>query len=636
MAKRGITEKSLWLLISVLGVTSLVFLLLFWGTYQFQLREERAQASNAVNQLLQASLENAMLKRDLPGLRGIVRRLSEQKDILNVVILNPSGEVRFTGDDRMLGVPFEEPLNTLCPGCENDFSQAEGATHFVSAAPNGKGKGQGGKMLRSVNPVKNKHRCTECHGSIESNPVNGILVVDYDAEPIIQKARTNLLWLGLAGLIVLSAAGAAFWFFMKRQVLMPVEELRRVSDLRAQGNLDARVKIDSEDEFQELGQSFNIMAERLNNSLQQIMDSEVYLQALINAIPDGLRVVDQDFNIIQTNQAYNEQYQLEDKAQTRCYKSSHHRDAPCVPTLVRCPVHELGLNPGPVKAMHHFIRKDGSQVEVQVFAAPLTKHGQTKAGEHEKTLIVQSIRNLSEDVQFSHEQKLSSVGQLAAGVAHEIRNPLSSIRLALQSTLSRLETEDTEVATETEQYLRVVDGEIDRCIDVTKRLLNLSSLTSDTLQLVDLNRAIEETLSLLKFEAEQRRITISTDYTTQPLRILAANSDARMLILNLIQNAFHAMPDGGELRIQSTVNENDICLSFRDNGVGISDDHKPYIFDPFFSHRADQDRGTGLGLAICQSIVQRYKGQIQVHDVEPHGSCFEVRFIYLEGEEEAE
>lgn len=614
MAHRGITQKSIRLLLWVLGTISLIFMLLFWGIYQFQLREERSQASRTVNQLLQASLENAMLKRDLPGLKAIVSRLGAQSEILEVIILNPEGEVRFASSDRAIGSPFELSPARLCEGCEGTFSAASESTHFLN-------RPDGGTVLRSVNPVRNKPSCVQCHGPIEQQAVNGILLVDYDAESIFRKARTSIMWLSFAGLIVLIGAGITVWRFMNRHVLIPLTHLGKMSDQLAQGNLQARANIQSRDEFELLGNSFDIMAERLDKSLQQLLDKEDYLQALIDAIPDGIRVIDMQHNIILSNKSYQTQLGLSDDAscQQICYKSSHQRESPCPPTLMACPLHEIAKNVGSLKTMQHFKRADGSEFEVQVFAAPL------KVSPHGKMLVVESIRNLSEDIRFSHEQKLSAVGQLATGVAHEIHNPLSSIRIALKSTLLKLEI-GTDSNKDISNYLRLVDGEIDKCIDVTRRLLDLSGFGGDKTQLLDINAAAEETLSLLKYEAEQNDIRVRLDLSNSPIRILAANQDIRMLVLNLVQNAFHSMPYGGELKVKTGVHDNKVCMSICDNGVGIQAEHKAHIFDPFYSYRADSDQGTGLGLTICQSIVLRYQGEIEIEDVSPHGTCFTVRF----------
>jgi len=298
---------------------------------------------------------------------------------------------------------------------------------------------------------------------------------------------------------------------------------------------------------------------------------------------------------------------------------SHHRDSPCPPTLITCPLYELGQDETTIKTMQDFTAADGTHERVQVFAAPLDIEVDGK----KKRFVVESIRDLMRDIRFSQEQKLSALGQLAAGVGHEIRNPLSSIRLALQSSLRKLEENKLD-PDQIEKYLHLVDGEIDRCIDITERLLKLSALPGEYLQVVDINKAVEETASLLRYDGEQRDISMSLDLSPSHPRVLAADSDIRMLVLNLIQNAHHAMLENGELKITTDIDNGEVRISFVDNGVGISPKDKAHLFEPFFSHRADGINGTGLGLTICQSIVQRYKGRIEVEDIRPQGAAFSI------------
>lgn len=617
MKNTGIRQKTILLLLTVLTLASLVFLALFWSGYRWHLQEERSEASRTVNHLLQASLENAMLKRDLPGLTAIVKNLAAQPDIQQVTILNLKGEIRFSGSQNAIGQTYKTTLDQLCDGCQGSFKSAETTTHFVTLE-------SGSKVLRSVNPVKNQPVCVQCHGSLDSNAVNGILIVDYDAGPILRKARSSMQAMGLAGLCVLLLASAAVWRFMSRSVLQPISLLREGSDALADGNLQARVSITSQDEFASLGNSFNSMAARLDKTLADLREKEAYLQSLIDAIPDGIRVIDEDFRIVQANRAYCAQMG-EDSAGALgkfCYQSSHGRESPCPPTLITCPVHEIRQQAKPIKTLQHFISSDEQTMAVQVFAAPLLDRSE----QGERRLVVEAIRNLSQDIHFSHEQKLSSVGQLAAGVAHEILNPLSSIRLALNATLKKLDDTQEQGINE---YLTLVDGEIDRCIEITNRLLNLSSLAGGNMELVDVHTAIQETVSLLHYEAMAKKINIETDFPETPIRMLATNQDIRMLVLNLVQNAFHAMPKGGVLKVATEETGDHFFVRICDTGVGVAPEDRKHIFDPFFSHRADGVTGVGLGLAICQSIVKRYQGDIGAIDTKPQGTCFEVRFNSL-------
>jgi signal transduction histidine kinase len=263
-------------------------------------------------------------------------------------------------------------------------------------------------------------------------------------------------------------------------------------------------------------------------------------------------------------------------------------------------------------------RRDGSEIDVEVHAAPLI-------GQEGELLVVESIRDLAADIRFSHEQKLSELGRLATGVAHEIRNPLASVRLALQGLLKRAEG-GSMTAEEAVRYLMLVDGQIDKCIDVTDRLLKLSMHAGGRPQLLSVKPAIEETVSLLSYEAEAKQIDVVIDLPSEETcRVMASDSDLRMIVLNLVQNAFHALPLGGRLDIQGQARDAMFEIVFSDNGAGIPEDALPRIFDPFFSRRADGQPGTGLGLTIVKSLAKRLGGGVSVESKEGLGTRFILR-----------
>lgn len=616
----SLNRKFALVVFTAMAIASLLFLLFFVGIYQRQLERERSAASLQVNRLLQASLENAMLKRDLGGLRQIVERLGAQEDIRQVMITNPRGEVRFSSHPDLLGqelawAPEEGGFDRTA-----GTSDTELATLFTVNE-------QGHEVLRSVNPVRNKEPCTECHGAVLENPVNGVLFVDYDAAPVLMNARNSALLLaGSGGLVALVTLAVAAWF-LRRSVLSPIERLAYASRSLAGGRLDARVAVKGRDELGRLGDTFNEMARKLQRIQQEIRHHEQFLQGFIDAIPDGVRVIDQDFKIVNANRAYREQLGLgpTEVVGRPCYKSSHNREQPCPPTLVTCPLHELQRSDEPIKAIHQHIRKDGTALQVEVYAAPMT----VRVNGDDQVMIVESVRDLTSHIKISQEQRLAEMDQLASGVAHEIHNPLASIRLALQAALRTKECQQEEIE-QIFDYLTTMDGEIDQCIDITERLLKLGEPPGERPELVEINAAIADTLSLLRYEAESLGVTLETDLDVSEPRVLAADSEVRMLVLNVTQNAFHAMPEGGRLRVTSSLRGNRVLMTFEDTGVGIAPGDLMYIFDPFFSHRADGARGTGLGLTICRSIVERYNGTVDVESQVGEGTKFVITLPNVE------
>lgn len=605
----SLTRKFNLMMAGALLLSSLVFLAVLLIMYRGQLEQQRAQAVTEVNRLLQTALENAMLKRDLDGLREIVRRLGNQDGVDRVMILNPQGEVRFASNGEDLGAHFIP----TCPTCGPEMP-SEQFTRFVVNA-------HGEDVLRSVNPVRNKQPCTHCHGPLDVHPINGVLVVDSHAAVLRDHAWRTAFTLVGSGAVVMLLMLVLGWWFMGRFVLSPVGRLAGASRALSAGDLSARVNLKGTDELAQFGAVFDDMATSIQEHVRVIKEKEAFQQGLIDAEPDGIRVIDSDFMIAAANKTYCEQMGLElgEVVHRRCYTSSHHRDEPCPPSLMTCPLHEIQKNGQALKTLHQHLRNDGTTLNVEVFAAPM----RTSINGTPRTFIVESIRDLDKQIQFSLEHKLATMGQLATGVAHEIHNPLASLRLAVQTSLRAINSASMD-AGEISGYLRQVDDQIDHCIDITKRLLALSVPPDEHRQLVSLNTAIKETVSLLTFEAQQRGVQIEVQLAKPDVRVMGADSEIRMIVFNLVQNAFHAMPHGGCLEITTLAEATVVTMIAQDNGAGIRAQDYPHIFEPFFARRADGTQGAGLGLSICRSIVTRYGGHIKAESQAGEGARFTV------------
>lgn len=616
--QQHLSHRFIVFLFGILGLVSVCFLLMFYYFYHAQLAGERTQASHAVSLLLESSLQRAMLRRDLPGLRDIISDLGKQQGVNEVMILNPAGEVRFASRQERLGQNEVEVIQQFCPGCSAASLPVEPVSQFL-AADHGK------EVLRTFHPVRNRPQCMECHGSPASHPVNGILVVDYDAAPIREKGVMNILVLVGAGSVALLFSAWAAWWFMQRYVLQPVKRLDMASQSLSQGNLASRVAIAGRDEMASLASTFNHMAERLQQGHQVLQSREQFLQGLVDAVPDGVRVIDPYYQIVVANRAYAQQSGFASPAELRqqyCYKVAHQRDTPCPPSLHTCPLEALKGQQSSLKFMETLQRSDGSLLSTEVYAARLPVAGGDAQSEF---LVVESVRDLDKAVQYSHEQKLASLGELAAGVAHEIHNPLASVRIALQASDQILDSSQQDVI-ELKDYLHLVDEQVEQCLDVTRRLMRLGTLASGHPELVEVNTVIRETLSLLRFEREQRGIQERLELAAGNPRILAADNDLRMIILNLAQNAFHAMQSGGELMVASGYQGAEIEIRVKDSGSGIADAVLPHIFEPFFSRRCDQQRGSGLGLTITRTLVQQHGGRIAVAAHTPGNTEFVLHF----------
>lgn len=594
--------------------TSVLFLLLFLGIYREQLARERGLVSEQVNRLLQASLQNAMLKRDLPGLEDIVTKLGRQPGIAGVMIVNPDLEVRFASSREMLG--------RRLAGADLGCSSCSGSIVDLAPSTRQSHGSDGSDVMRSVNPIRNQPECQTCHGNMAEHPVNGILVVDQSTMGLEESAlRAAAAMAGVGGTVVmLTLLGA--WSFMNRVVVQPVERLEKASRALAGGNLDTRVGNGGggSDEIASLCNSFNAMASSLRASVEDVREKEHFLQAVMNTVPDGVRVIDDNYRVVMANETYgNMTGTKHDKAVTLSCFAARGLAEPCAPTLTTCPFHALTDKEPTLRYMHEIKSADGTEILAEISASRLS----TERAGRTSTYIVEVLRDAHQQVRFSHSQRLSEIGQLATGVAHEIYNPLSSVRLglkALDKRLAKIAEGDDEAA----EYLRIVNSQIDRCMEVTERLLDLSHLPSSNIQLVSFTNIVPEVLSLLRFDAERIGITVDVDLGDTELRVFATDSELRMLILNLAQNGFHAMPKGGRLVVRGRQQAGVVSIEIADDGVGIAAENLSRIFDPFFTKRADDSQGSGLGLTICRAIVARYGGRLDARSIPGEGATFTI------------
>lgn len=614
-----LSKRFITFLLSILISVSILFLVLFFYFYQAQLTEERTQASASVSLLLKSALERAMLRRDLVGLQETVTDLGAQAQIREVLILNPQGEVRFASDKELIGQQRADIIQHFCSHCRVQDLPLQPISQFITL-PNQEPR------LRTFHPVPNQPACIGCHGELTRHPVNGILVVDHEVNALRQKNEQILLFLLGAGFIALTASAGASWWFMRRHVLNPIQQLHQASTLLSQGDLQARVTVQGHNELTQLAHTFNHMAEHLQTSHTALQDREQFLQGIIDGVPDGVRVIDQDYKIIVANKAYAQQTGYPDAQLLRqhyCYAITYQRDSPCPPSLRTCPLAALSDEQPSLKFIETIQRPDGSILNTEVYAARLKAPAQ-----HANALwVVEAIRDLEQAVHYSHEQKLSALGELAAGVAHEIHNPLASVRIALQAsdTLLNQDQNTPQTITELKDYLHLVDEQVDQCLKVTRRLMKLGTLSSNHIELVEVNSVIIETLSLLHFEREQQQIEQVLELAPQQPRILAADNDLRMIILNLVQNAFHAMPKGGLLTLRTEILDNQVLIEVQDTGVGINAEIVSRIFDPFFSRRIGQ-MGSGLGLTIVRSLVTQHHGSVQLIAHQADHTVFRLTF----------
>jgi two-component system NtrC family sensor kinase len=215
-------------------------------------------------------------------------------------------------------------------------------------------------------------------------------------------------------------------------------------------------------------------------------------------------------------------------------------------------------------------------------------------------------------------EKLAGVGKLAAGVAHEINNPLTCVLTNSSLILSDLAPDDPR-----REDLQAIVDETLRCRKIVKGLLDFARQTKPQRQQLSLNKVAEDVVTLVRNQASFQNITIQTELDPDLPSVLADADQMRQVALNIILNAAEVMPQGGKIRVQSSFQSktNRVMLRISDTGPGISPEIQGRLFEPFFTTKKT---GTGLGLAIAYGIMERHKGSLEVESALGHGTTIVV------------
>jgi signal transduction histidine kinase len=232
---------------------------------------------------------------------------------------------------------------------------------------------------------------------------------------------------------------------------------------------------------------------------------------------------------------------------------------------------------------------------------------------------IERLRALNE--QLVRSEKLAAAGALAAGVAHEVNNPLASISSLIQMVQSRPLNAENEA--ETREMLRLASTQIARISQVLRDMMDFARQRRPERAPLELARAVESGLRLASFDKAFKRLRVKTDFEPTAPHVSADADQLQQVFLNLLLNARDAMPDGGDLRVRTFYDAaaREVVAEVLDEGAGIASDALPHVFDPFFTTKR---AGAGLGLAVCYGIVTAHGGRIEVESEEGRGTTVRV------------
>jgi len=346
------------------------------------------------------------------------------------------------------------------------------------------------------------------------------------------------------------------------------------------------------------------------------------LQAIFDSISDGITVFDHEGRVQHHNLIAPRLHPQGVAGGTPCCAIFHSEsDAPSR----ECPV-ERALKGERVESSMVAARDGQKPLYLDITATPI------RDAMGEKTRALVFTRDVSEkrlqEIRLIQNEKMSSIGVLATGIAHEINNPLTSVAGCAEALLRRFRDETTLVRDSRldvfPHYLEVIVRESYRCKGIIDHLLSFGRRSEGASVEVDMNGVLLEIVELLRHQPAYRQIRVKNSLQTGMPRVMGDPSALRQVFMNLIVNAHQAISDSGVVELATTLEgEGGVKITVRDTGCGIPPDLIDRIWDPFFTTK-EVGNGIGLGLALTYDIVKRHGGEIQVESRHGEGTCFTV------------
>jgi PAS domain S-box-containing protein len=483
----------------------------------------------------------------------------------------------------------------------------------------------------------------------------------------------NIIIMSIILGILVVLVGTILSYYIIQSITRPVGNLLAVIRKITGGDLTVRARVDRDDEIGELARSFNNMVEELVITKERI-------SGILQSSGDGVYVIDKDFNVLQANMEMEKFIGVpaEKFVGKKCYEffcgEFCHTDS-CVLKLTLSG--EKRIDTESIKEA-----PDGRKIPFHIIATPLMEHGKC-AGVIECIRDITEHKNAADTLRKSHDEleealrklrttqaqmlqseKMASIGQLAAGVAHEINNPAGFV----SSNLKTLSDYHNDINTLIEQYRslttdlketmaiaeypvaiseqleRIADLETEVDIDfvlndisdlvkesregterIKKIVLDLKDFAhpgEDKPQLADINRNMESTLNVVWNELKYKA-TVTKDYRDLP-EVECYPQQLNQVFMNLLVNAAQAIEKQGEIRIVTRSVNGYAEIKISDTGKGIPEENLSKIFDPFFTTK-EVGRGTGLGLNVAYNIIKKHNGTIDVESTVGKGTMFTIR-----------
>lgn len=430
-------------------------------------------------------------------------------------------------------------------------------------------------------------------------------------QPINDMMRNGIMAVAIVTLIVSLISIYSGLYFTK-----PIVILDKAMKKLKFGYRIEPVQLTRNDEMGKLAQTFNEMSRDLQEKSVRLAQEKERLNVIVGGIGAGLALVTKEYKVTWMNPILHE-WLSQAEISLPCYRLIGGMDAPCENCPITHPEFKVNID--------HLMIGKTSNGEEKIFRHRVFPLNHAIEEEGEFLLVIEDIteqKMLEEKI--VQTDKLSALGLMASGFAHEVNNPLATINVFAEDLLDRIETNDEELnEEEIKFYLTKMKENTERCKGITRNMLNFSRKSNWSLNHIDINETIQNSISLVEYSFKKYQIQLEVKVEEDLPEIFGDSLKLMQVLVNLLNNAVDAMEEGGTIMVLAKKVENSILLRIKDTGIGIPKDVLSKVFDPFYTTKP-VGKGTGLGLSVCYGIIQQFGGTIAIQSEYKVGTTVDI------------
>jgi two-component system sensor histidine kinase AtoS len=612
---RSLRTRLLWGTLLIIAVVMAAVMVVVEHRQRTAIVDEVQRRGEVLARGLAASAQAPLLLYNFTALEQNVAQAAAEDDVPYAIVLDPDGRVAAHSErPERVGLLLHSAM---------DRRAAEATGPLVQEATTETGEG----IYDFAVPIIVGH---QKWGTAR------IGVSKLRMEQLIRRTRWELGGLTAATLLVGGLAAA----LVARRISRPVQQLAAGAAAVSRGELDLQIAPATDDEIGDLAIAFNHMTAQLRQQrgaledantelrrrLEELADLKSYTDNVLASMTNGLITVDLDGRVVTLNPAAELMTGFFAGEATGRYCTDVFAGTPQLGEILMETIASRAAYPGMAVTLR---RRNGRTVSVEVSAAPL------KGGEGKDLGVIAVMRDLTVvrelENRLRRSDRLAALGSLAAGLAHEIKNPLTSLLTFTRHLSRRFDDEQFR-----EKFQSVVPHELQRINGIVEQLLELARPSRLTFAAVRLPALLERVVDLCAHELDGRGVRLSREYARDLPAIWADANALYQSLVNLVRNALDAMPSGGRLVLRvgwggtedivvagsrSPSAGRRVQIEVEDSGVGIAPDAADRVFNPFFTTK---ETGTGLGLALTHKIIEDHGGVIDFRAAHAGGTIFRI------------